>query len=255
MAQLSFTNVNEEGFIAFSQSLTADDWGAIDITSYEGPNRTALVPLCDAPTVVLYKLKLRWAIGEFLDARAGADSAKDLDRNWDDAQKRLRRLLDAAATDRDGAKREAAARLKNSLLMGAGEGQTKLKYQQEVDFGRQQLQLTSSGQNAADIALLGLATTMSDIEDATDALAAGIGHGQTNRRPSKRRREAMAACASVFLTVAKDLAWLAEHGQDGADRARAGRLWSTLEVLSLRYPAAGAAEEPADEDPAPTPDE
>jgi hypothetical protein len=247
MASLSFTNVSTEGFVAFTKELTEGEWGAIDITSYEGPGRTAIKSLCDTPTVVLCKLRLRWSIGELEDARAGARNAKQLDREWDSAQKRLRGLLDVMAADRDEQTREAAARLQNSLLLGAGVGQTQLKYQQEVDFGHQQVKLVSSGQAAADLALLGLQAAIAGIQQTTEALALGIGHGETSDRPSQRLRAAVTACSSMFKAVAEQLAWITDHGEVSVDRDRAAKLLASLEALAARYPA--TTEEPADEGP------
>jgi hypothetical protein len=204
--------------------------------------------------MVFFKLRLSWAIGALEDARVGASSAKEFDRDWDGSQKRFRALLDVAAADRDVGKREAAARLQKTMLMGAGEAQTQLGYQQEVDFGRQQVKLASTGQAAADIALLGLGDAIDDIRQTTDALATAVGHGKTNHPPSMLVRRALITCASTFNMVATQLAWLAEHGQPGAERTRAASLRAPLEALAARYPATPPAP-PPDETPDETPDD
>src|SRR5262245_25291286 len=156
MKDITFTYVPAEGFIGLSNDLLQGAWGLVDATAFEGPDRTAAKPLCDAPFAIHLKLQLAWVLGALMAAKDGAGSAGDLDRSWDATQKRLRSRRDTAAADKDPKKCEAAGRLKKSLTIGSGgEGQTKLRYHQEVDFGRQQLRITSSGQAAADVALLG----------------------------------------------------------------------------------------------------
>jgi hypothetical protein len=183
--------------------------------------------------------------------RDGAGAAKDLDRAWDGAQKRFAGLVGVAAADDNGEKRAAAARIQKMLLLGAGEGQTNLSYQQEIDFGRKQVASAAQGQMGADIALLGLANAIADIAKATDALAVAIGYGQSANRPSDRLRAATAACASTFASVSEQLAWAAVHGAVGEDRERAVRLIAPLNALWSRYPAetTHAASAPAPEPP------
>lgn len=236
MGQLWFTYVPVEGFVSFSQVLDEEAWGAIDPSPWEGPKQTALKPLGDAPAVVVWKLQIAWVIGALLAARDGAGSAKDRDKAWDNGQRSLSALLTAAAASSDAKKREAAGRLQKSLLKGRGEAQTKLKYQQEVDFGRQQNKLVSEGQAAADIVLLNLQPAMEEIAATTEALAVAIGHGDGSERPGERLKAAMTACASTFSAVAQQLAWLIDNGEAGADQQRAAELRTPLEKLADRYP-------------------
>lgn len=246
MEQLSFTQVPAEGFVAFLQELATDDWATIDISSFLGPNRTPARPLEEASVTVFSKLQLQWTLEVLAEIREGAGSAGDRDRDWDTVQKRLKIRIDSAAVDEDMQKQEAAERLRKVMLMGAGQAQTKLKYQQEVDFGRQQVQRAATGQTAADIALLGLGGIITDIQRTSDALAAAIGYGQNTQPPSERLRLALAACASMFSLVAGQLAWLAAHGQVGMEQTRAAKLRASLEALAARYPAVKA--KPADEE-------
>ena len=231
-----FSHIPANGLTSLSADLETDAWGAIDTAPWEGPDRTAAKPLGDAPVTVAHKLRLKWSIATLLIATAGAGSAKDCDRAWDSVQKQLQSLIAAGASSSDPAKREAAGRLAKALLSGAGTAQTKLSYQQEVDFGRTQLAYTAKGQGAADVTLLGLGATMTEVQQTTDALAATIGHGQSAGRPFERLAEATAACAASFAVVAEALAWEAKHGQAGGDRERAVHLRAPLEKLAARYP-------------------
>lgn len=61
------------------------------------------------------------------------------DAEWDSAQRALNLCLATAAEHKDPAVREAAGRLRGALLKGAGTEQTTLSYDEEVDYGRQQL--------------------------------------------------------------------------------------------------------------------
>jgi hypothetical protein len=250
MAPLAFTFVPVEGFVGFEQALESDAWAAIKVADWEGPNRVAAKSIGDAPVLVGLKLRLRWGIAELAAALEGAASSKDNDTAWDNAQKQLNGYLAAAAASSDPQKRDAAKRLQKSLLLGAGEGQTKLKYQQEVDFGRKQVLLMSQGQGAADVALLGLAPVKGEIATTTEALASAIGHGDSGGRPFERRDAAVALCRAAFAHVSDSLAWLSLNGQPGTDRDRAAALRLPLENLVARYPApSSATEAPAPEAP------
>ena len=247
MATATFTYVPLEGFAAFNNELDGDVWGKIATTGWEGPNNSAAKPLGDAPALVLLKILLRWGIASLVSAVEGAASASDCDVAWDGCQKQLNGLLIVGAASANPQKREAAVRLQKELLLGAGTAQTKLKYQQEVDFGRKQLLLLSQGQGAADATLLGLADVQAEIAKATDALAAAIGYGENAGRPFERRAAAVSSCRATFADVAGTLQWLSANGMPGADREQASALLATLEAVVARYPApapAQAAETP-----------
>ncbi|MRG92245.1 hypothetical protein [Polyangium spumosum] len=233
----SFAHVPEEGFLAFAPLLSEGPWATIDTTSYDGAGQSAAKSLCDAPALVISKLRIARALAELGAARGGADVAKEADTSWDGTQKRLGALLLAASHDPNAEKRAAAARLQKAFLRGTGTGQTKLRYQQEVDFGRTQLELTKEPQHTADITLLDLEGVFGEIQQSTDALADAIGHGEgTGRRPSERRRAAVAACASTFTTVADALAWTQKYGT-ADDLPRTQALLESLFALAKRYPA------------------
>jgi hypothetical protein len=252
MDDLIFTHVPAQEFIAFNAVLDSDAWGAIDISSWDGPGYTALKPLCDAPTIVGWKIRVGWVLGRLLEARSGAASAGDYDQTWDGSQKSLNALIKAGKNSGDQKKREAATRLEKTCLLGAGTAQTKLAYHQEVAFGHQQLKTITETQAAQDVALLGLQSAFNDISQATDNLARSIGYGQSTGNPSSRVDAATTACATVFSRVSRDLAWVIINGQPGADRDKAMSLRVPFEKLAARYPAPVKGE-PATPD-APPPD-
>ncbi len=247
MSEPSYAYVPEEGFEGFAQELSQGAWALIDTKDFEGAGQAAAKPLCDAPLQVTWKLRVAWVLVELGAARGGADLAKDVDNAWDGTQKRLAGLLAAGTHDKAHEKRAAAARLQKAFLLGAGSGQTKLRYQQEVDFGRTQAQLAKEAQYAADIALLGLDSLVTEIEEATDALAEAIGHGQgKGRRPSERRRAALGACSTTFAAVADSIAWVIRHGTP-ADQPRAQALLVSFHALAKRYPAPPKPQSAADQ--------
>jgi hypothetical protein len=241
MRSLVFGNVDPDGFLGFADELDKGEWATIDVTSYLAPDGKLLKPLCDAPACVEWKLSLKGAVAAVFDAREGAGSAKELDRLWDGKQKQLAALIQAATNDSDAKKREAAARLHKSLLRGAGTAQTKLRYQQEVDFAKQQALTATSAEVAADVGLLGLGPILDEIAAATAKLAAAIGHGEGSDRPSDRFRGAVAECAAEFASVANRITSATKHGMEGEDRQRAQRLLAPLEALVARYPAPAPA--------------
>lgn len=233
MSQLSFSNVPMMGFSSFYADLAAGAWGVIDVTGYEGPGAT---PLWNASLFVVVKMRLKREVSQLLQSIEGAGGAKGCDRAWDSCQKQLCGLLGVAAESNDLAKREAAMRLQKILLLGAGMGQTRLKYQEEVDFGRKQAALVSQGQAAADVTLLGLGAMLGDIALATEALALAIDHGHTVYAPYRRKAKATMACVATFEWAATTLTWLMENAGPGTERDLAAQLLESLEELVARYP-------------------
>ncbi len=237
MADVSFAYVPAEGFTAFGAELRAGTWGNIDVSEYVGADGRTAKALCDAPTTVVMKLQMNAVIAAMLGSLKSAGSAKTCDEHWDETERRLGVMISAAMLSKDPLQRTAAERLHKWLLLGDGAGQTNLKYQQEVDFGRKQIELSSQSVCAADIALLGLGEFMADIATATTALAEAIGHGMTGHAPSRRKSAATVACRNAFSTVAKQLDWVIENGLPGPDKEQAITLRAPLIELAARYPA------------------
>jgi len=235
MKQLVFTNVPAAGFAAFDVELASGDWACVDSSRYEGGPRRTAKALEDGPTLPIVKLRLKWAIAALLQAIDVAGDAKECERNWEGSQKQLASILGARAVSTDVIKRAAAQRLQTSLLLPSSASQTKLPYQQEVDFGRNQVLHVSQGQGAADVASLGLIPLMLEIAATTEALAIAIGYGTCTKTPQERKVSARASCAATFASAAYWLDWIAEFGSEEADRERAEALRAPLEQLASRY--------------------
>lgn len=234
--QLVFTHVPAAGFAAFDVELATGDWACVESTRFDGGPRKIAKPLEDGPTLIIVKLRLKWAIAALLQAIDVAGDAKECDRQWDVLQKQLASILGARVVSNDSHKRAAAQRLQSALLLrSSGIGQTKLPYQEEVDFGRQQVQHVCQGQGAADVALLGLVPLLVEISSATEALAISIGYGVSTKTPQERKASARAACAATFSSAAYWLGWIAEYGSEPADRERAAALLVPLEELAARH--------------------
>jgi hypothetical protein len=237
MADGSFAYVPAEGFTAFGAELRTGEWGNIDTTNYIGGDGRLIKAISSAPVTVVMKVQLQGAIGTLLEALKSAGSAKSCDEVWDTAEKRLGVMISAALVSKNAAKQAAAERLFQWLLLGEGAGQTKLKYHQEVDFARKQLELAAKGQCAADVALLELGDLMQDIASATHALAAAIGHGTTGQVPSRRKSATTSNCRMAFGAVTGQLDWIATAGLADIDKEVALGLLRPLRELAARYPA------------------
>lgn len=237
MADVSFVHVSAEGFTAFSAQLDNAPWSAIDVSTYLGANGRLRKPVGTASAFVLLKIQLLLAVSDVVSVLQSTSGAKGYDEAWDRAQKRLAGLIAVARMSVNDPEREAADRLHNALLLGKnGDRQTRLAYQHEVDFGRNQLRLAAETQNAVDIALLGLGTVMAHIATATEDLATAVSRGRGDLAPAEQRKVALVKCVQVFGTVYRMLSWMAEFG-DAEDREQALELQASLENLALRYPA------------------
>src|SRR5207244_1102248 len=111
-----------------------------------------------APRPVVWKVRATWAIGSVEDAigSGGGAALARLDAEWDSAQRAANHALAAAAEHADPAHQAAAERLRLALLSGAGSEQTKLGYDEEVDYGEAQLRVTGKSPLAADVQTVGL---------------------------------------------------------------------------------------------------
>ena len=113
--------------------------------------------------------------------------------------------------------------LRGALLAGGGIEQTTYSYDGEVDFGWHQLAMVGEESLAADVEKVGLEKHLKRVEEATAALAKGIGRAPGQKRPasrSKRIREAVAACTTTFNLIHEDIVWLIEHTPSGEHRER-----------------------------------
>lgn len=245
MKQLVFSHVPAAGFAAFDAELSSGDWAFVDSSRSDSGTRKTAKPLEDGPTLVVVKLRLRWAIATLLQAIEVAGDANECDRHWDTLQQQLATILSARTASNDHAKRSAAQRLQVALLHRFGIGQTKVPFRQEIEHGREQIRHVSEGQGASDVALLGLVPLMLDIAAATEALATAIGDTSSKESAQDRKVSARAACAATFASAAYWLSWIAEYGSERADRERASALLVPLEQLAERHSAPATMRSPA----------
>lgn len=264
MPRYGYSSVTDKGFSAFSRDLDEGAWKDISVEKYDGEDRIPAALLVEAPRQVVWKLRARWSIAE-LDAALGFATAEQLaafDDEWDAAQRALNFFLGSAAEDRDPAHREAAGRLRQSLLMGAGIEQTTLGYDAEVDFGRHQISMTSKAPLATDAMKVGIGPHLKRINDATEALAGGIGRGPGQKRSAARSiriRDAMSGCTTTFNAVHDEIGWLIEHTPTGKAREQLQALHAPFLALLERHPprtvqaGEGDPTEAATPEPAPAP--
>jgi hypothetical protein len=257
MAGYGYSYVTDKGFSAFARELEQGVWKEISIKKYNVEDRKPSSPLLDVPRPATWKLRIHWCIAD-LDAALGITSEElgQLDSEWDAAQRALNLFLASEAESEDAGRRAAAGRLRASLLDGAGTEQTKYTYDAEVDFGYQQLSRAGKEPLEADAKLLGLGPYLQRVERATAALARGLGREPGKKRtmaPSKRLREALAACTTAFNAVHEDLTWLTEHTPPGKHREYLEALHAPLLALLDRYPPhakpEGGSDEPAPAEP------
>jgi hypothetical protein len=256
MAAYGYSYVTDKGFSAFARELEQSAWKDISIKKYNVEDRKPSSPLVEAPRPVIWKLRASWCIAD-LDAALGltTEQLMVLDAEWDAAQRALNLYLASEAEHKDADRRAAAVRLRGSLLAGAGAEQTGYTYDEEVDFGYQQLSRADKAPLEADTKLLGLAPYLKRIDHATDALAKGIGREPGKKRAaarSKRLREAVTACTTAFNAIHDELDWLLAHTPAGKHRDALEALHAPFLALLDRYPPRATPEpEPA----APPPDQ
>jgi hypothetical protein len=256
MASYGYSSVTDKGFSAFARDLEEGVWKDISLKKYDVEGRVPAAPLIEAPRQAVWKLRARWSIAD-LDAALGFASAEQLaalDTEWDASQRALNLFLGSAAEDRDAATREAAGRLRQTLLKGAGIEQNTMSYDAEVDFGRYQISITSKAPLAADAKKVGLGAHLKRIDEATEALAKGIGRGPGQKRAparSNRIREAMSGCTSTFNAIHDEIGWLLEHTPSGPLRDQLQALHAPfLALLERNPPRAQPAAEPEEAPPA-----
>ncbi len=254
MVGYGYSYVTDKGFTAFLRELSEGPWKPVSIKKYDVPDQLP-AGLIEAPRPVVWKLRATWAIGA-LTATNGATTTEALellDGEWDSAQRSLSFAILGAAEHKDPERRAAAERLRKALLSGNGTAQTLLGYDEEVDFGRHQAEVTTKGPLVADVKAVELGPHLARIHEATEALARGLGRepGQ-NRAParSKRVREALSGCSTAFNAIHEEIEWLLAHTPAGPARDNLTGLHAPLLALLDRYPPrAGAAADAPVADP------
>lgn len=266
MASFGYGNIPARGFVSFERELDEAPWKEIATKKYEEAAKDDASTLLDAPQLVIFKLRLRFGIAQVI-AALGATPLTKLDQSWDATQRRLFHRIAVHVDDDDPAMRACADRLFAQLLSGTGTAQTKLDYDDEVDFGRNQIALTrEGGALAADVKKLKLGDVLAEVATTTEALAKGLGRagGGARKAPSRKLRDAVAECAAAFNAVHEGLSWFTARTPPGPDRDQLVALQAPLDRLLERHasvavaPAAGGEEEPADkpeEEPEKEPEE
>lgn len=244
MAIYGYGIVADRGFVAFEPELDDRAWKQIVTKKYEADGKDNAASLLSAPRPVVWKLRLRWSIGAILVA-LGAASLQALDQAWDAAQRRLYHRIAVGVDDEDRAVRDAADRLRSQLLSGSGTAQTQLDFDAEVDFGRQQIALTSEkGPLHGEAKKLKLTDVLAEVHKATEALASGVGRaaGVKRRAPSRVLRDAVATCAASFNSVHDEIVWFAERTPAGPERDNLNALLAPLDELLARHQPSAAPE-------------
>jgi hypothetical protein len=256
MTRYGYGYVPDKGFVSLLSDLSEGAWKDISIKKCDHPDQQLTPALFESsPPAVLWKLRASWAIATLRHALgAGSAILDQLDADWDSVQRKLNFTLGSAGEDEDPDKRDAAERLRGALLLGNGIAQTKLGWEEEVDFGRQQVTLTKEGPLADDAKLIGLQPILKAVEKTTEALASGLGRSPEQKRVGTRAarvREALAGCSAAFNTIHNQITWFLDHTEDGPTRTRLSQLLAPLQALLERYPSKGGA---TNSDPAPEPE-
>jgi hypothetical protein len=256
MTRYGYGYVPDKGFVSLLNDLSEGAWKDIPFKKYDNPDQQLTPALVEGPLLIFWKLRASWAIATLREALgAGSAILDQLDADWDSTQRKLNFTLGSAGEDEDPEKRDAAERLRGALLLGNGTAQTKLSWEEEVDFGRQQVTLTNAGPLADDARLIGLQPTLKAVAKTTEALAEGLGRNPDHKRVgtrSARVREALAGCAACFNTIHNEITWVLDHTDDGPTRARFSQMLSPLQALVERY-ASRTGATPGDPAPAPEP--
>jgi hypothetical protein len=243
MTAYGYSYVSGQAFVAFSHDMQEGAWKSISIAKYDSPAQVLAPSAFDAPLPVLWKLRIAWVLAVLRQA-LGSSKIDELDEAWDSVQRRAHYRLAEHAESKDPEIKKAAERLRGQLLQGGGTGQTVLEYDQEVDFGRQQVELAKEPQAAADIKKLKLGELIAEIAETTEALAKGTGRKAGMKRavaPSAQQREALTACSAAFNGVHDDIAWFIEHTPTGPERDKLIELQAPFEALIARNPPRVAA--------------
>ncbi len=248
MARYGYSFVTDKGFSAFARELDAGAWKVIEVEKYDVPDRMPKASLLDAPRPVTWKLRLVWSIRDLDEALGVSPEALGLiDTEWDASQRALHLFLASETEQKDPERKAAAERLRGSLLAGAGTEQTTYGYEEEVDFGYQQIARSKKAPLEADVQKVGLGPYLARVEEATNALAKGIGRepGKKRAAPSKRLREALGVCSTAWNAVHEDLDFCFEHARPGKEREMLDALRAPFLALLERYPAKAKSEEAA----------
>jgi hypothetical protein len=253
MTAYGYSYVSDKAFVAFSHDIQEGAWKSISIAKYDTSDQLLAPTAFDAPLPVLWKLRIAWVLAVLKQA-LGSGKLDELDGAWDSVQRRVHHRLAENEESRDLEVRQAAQRLRARLLDGGTTAHTMFGYDEEVDFGRQQIELAKDAQTASDIKKLKLGEMLTEIGETTEALAKGAGRKAGMKKagaPSAQQREALTACSAAFNGVHDDIAWFIEHTPTGVERDKLLALQAPFEALLARNPPKGAVVKAAPEAAAP----
>jgi hypothetical protein len=234
MSKQGYGHIPEQGFIAFSQSLTQTPWSQIP-DLYKSPiaRRPDSPVLAEAGLLPFCKTALAWPLQELIAVVGDSkDNQEKLDGNWDHRQRILDAKTHLVSLQGSPAEQAATARVRSNCLLGAGTGQTTLAYTDEVIWGRKQVALFA-GSLKEDVTLLDLESLATEIQVHTEALATAIGMGEDNEAPvgsrTVRINAALVVSVSAFNVVHGILQLLLDHSpKDSPAQLQAEALLGTL---------------------------
>lgn len=234
MARYGYSYLSDKQLLSFLQSeMERGEWGKIDTSKYQDTAQLPPEGLLDLPVLLVFKLWLFWALSGLARTLGILDTTVllKLDEAWDSFQRQLHFQLAFFAAGLDQAKKEAALRLREVMLLGDGLAQTRLSYDDEADFGYRQIALSKEEGHAKDIALLGIEPLFESILASTSALEKGLGRtpGDTRRGPrSKRVEAALNDCRATCLLVHKGLERLSKTTPAGPQKEMLEKLLAPL---------------------------
>ncbi|MFO0587874.1 MAG: hypothetical protein U0441_10060 [Polyangiaceae bacterium] len=243
-ALLGYSGVPNTGFVSFLRALEEGPWGAVSTKAWDSKKKDSDSSLLDAPLIVAFKLELRTAVLQLVDA-LGTPNLLALDEDWDSTQRRLSFRIAEARNAKDRAARAAADRVSSALLVNGGVAQTQLDLDGEVDFGWTQLHLVKNDPRvAADVKSLKMQDVIDDVEKSTNALAEALGRNKGKKRKSRslKLKEALQGCVTAFNTVHQGLLLLLNTTPKGAAHDRISALVEPLEELLSRASSAASAD-------------
>src|SRR5262249_52285341 len=134
-----------------------------------------------------------------------------------------------------------------ALCPGGTTGMTTKGFDDEVDYGRNQVRVARAEPLAKDIAGLGLGDHLDDIAKATEALARGLGRtggdgeGKAHTPGSRRIVQAVRQCAASFNFVYEGTSRLLDEVSDAHERATLEAIVGSLDGMLARAPASATA--------------
>lgn len=253
-----YSNVTDTAFVDFAKDLDQGGWASVVVPPGLLSAPDFVTSLMGVPLPVVLKARLLTDI-DFLSRclLVGASEADQADNDWDTTERLLNLDLAQKELSSDLSHRAAAQRLRTSLMKGGTTAQTRYSLDDEVDFGRYQIELSRKPDVAADIELLELEGRMAEVGERTEKLAAVIGRDarQGRRRPrSVLVRQATSACVGSFNAANDQLDWLLAHLPEDGDRKPIETLLAPLQALLARHPKAPVEEPPSPSgEPTPNP--